>query len=252
MPKDNFSDLAQLYAQFRPNYPPELYQHLLSFCPTCHRLWDVGTGNGQVPSQLAAFFQEVYATDISAAQLQQAPQLPNTHYVVAPAEHTDFPDHYFDLITVAQAIHWFDFAAFFQEVQRVAAPQAILAFWGYGLLSVEPELDGYIQHFYTQVVGPYWDAERDHIDAAYVSIPCPFVEIKDQPSFYLHHPCTFEQLEDYLNTWSSVKHMTKATGSNPVPAFMAQIRELWPVGAIKTMTFRFFLRMFRVNELKGI
>src|SRR5215213_8237924 len=106
--KDYFSDQARKYASFRPTYPAELYAFIFKHLNGKHHAWDCATGNGQVATHLALHFKQVSATDISQKQLDEAPKLPNINYSISPAEHTAFPPHSFDLITVGQALHWFD------------------------------------------------------------------------------------------------------------------------------------------------
>lgn len=61
-------------------------------------------------------FDAVDATDLSENQLKNAVSHPKIHYSHQIAEQTNFPDQYFDCITVGQAIHWFDFEKFYLEV----------------------------------------------------------------------------------------------------------------------------------------
>jgi SAM-dependent methyltransferase len=244
-PKDNFSRQASLYKKFRPTYPPALYEFLLNLVPNRECAWDCGTGNGQVAVELAKYFTHVKATDISEKQLQQAPVLDNIEYRLLPAEKTDFPDNSFDLITVGQAAHWFDFESFYPEVNRVAKPNSILALWGYGLLSITPAIDAIIHHFYTEVIGPYWDAERKHIDAAFTTLPFPLHEL---PSFTgaIEQVWTVADLEGYLNTWSSVQAYMQKHGENPVEACMVEIRKVWEAGGELPVHFPIFSRIGRI------
>ena len=124
--KDNFSTQSEQYARFRPVYPAALYDFLLPLAPARTAAWDCATGNGQVAAVLADHFQQVFATDISARQLARAVLKPNLSYAVGAAEQTDFPDAAFDLVTVAQAAHWFDFQRFYPEVRRVLKPGGLL------------------------------------------------------------------------------------------------------------------------------
>jgi len=172
--KDNFSTQAESYAKYRPHYPVALYDFLRQQVKYQNAAWDCGTGNGQVATELAKFFKQVWATDASHAQLVHAPNLPNVHYSVAWAEKSGLATQSIDLITVAQAVHWFDFDKFYQEVHRVARREAIIALWGYGLLSISTTLDQILGNFYHEVVGQYWDAERKHLDHQYQTIPFPF------------------------------------------------------------------------------
>lgn len=176
--KDNFSAQASAYARFRPTYPPELIAELVALAPARQAAWDCATGNGQVAYALAEYFEEVLATDISAKQLAQARQHPRIQYQLEPAEKCSAPDQSFDLIVVAQAIHWFDFEGFYAEVRRVLRPGGVLALVGYGVFSTEnAALNAVIDHFYREITGPYWDPERRHIDEEYRTILFPFEQI---------------------------------------------------------------------------
>lgn len=213
--KDNFSRNSDKYALFRPGYPNELFAFLKDLVAEKHRAWDCGTGNGQVASRLADFMEEVYATDISGEQLRQAVPRQNIRYSKQPAEKTSFPSEFFDLVTVAQAIHWFDFDLFYHEVKRVLKPSGIIAVMGYGLFRTNPETEAVIDHLYRDILGPYWDPERKYLEDNYEGIPFPFEEIKT-PEFSFSENWTYEHLIGYLNTWSATKHYEAATGNNAV------------------------------------
>ena len=110
--KDNFSVQSDQYIKFRPTYPNELYSFLLALVESKHTAWDCGTGNGQIARELSKYFNKVYATDISGKQIKNDICRDNIFYKVECAEKTSFPENTFDLITVAQAIHWFNFKNF--------------------------------------------------------------------------------------------------------------------------------------------
>ncbi len=116
--KDNFSNHAADYAKYRPVYPQALYDYLFSLVDSKNYAWDVATGNGQVATQLAQVFSKVLATDLSEKQLKQAVLLTNIEYRVQTAEEDFDETQQFNLITVAQAIHWFDFKAFYKQVYQ--------------------------------------------------------------------------------------------------------------------------------------
>jgi ubiquinone/menaquinone biosynthesis C-methylase UbiE len=126
MSKDNFSSQSDQYAKYRPGYPAAFFEYLNTILTGTQNAWDCGTGNGQVATLLAKMFDTVYATDISQSQLDNAAHADNIIYSVQPAEQTDFPDHHFDLVIVAQAIHWFDFEKFYAEVKRTCKENALL------------------------------------------------------------------------------------------------------------------------------
>ena len=139
--QDKFSIQAKTYKKYRPTYPQELYDEILKVTPNRDVCWDCGTGNGQVAVELSKYFRKVYATDISENQMKQAEKKSNIIYQLQRAEDTHFEDNLFDLITVGQAVHWFDLDKFNEEVKRVAKPQATVSFWTYGLLSIEENID---------------------------------------------------------------------------------------------------------------
>ena len=239
--KDLFSGHAESYAQYRPTYPPELFSWLVSLVNDRNAAWDCGTGNGQVATVLARYFTQVYATDISEQQIAQAMQLHNIIYKVASAENSGFADASFDLITVAQAVHWFQFDYFYAEVKRVLKPAGIIAVIGYGLMYMDEETDAIIQHLYSQTLGGSWDAERRYLDEGYQTIPFPFTEIT-APAFTMTIEWNVQQLLGYLQTWSAVKHYEKRTGINPVDKIATQLTATWKED-VKTVSFPLLVRV---------
>lgn len=242
--KDNFSTGSDQYALYRPGYPAAMFEYLLSLVTPRERAWDCGTGNGQVAVVLAGSFDRVDATDISASQLHSAALHERVAYSVQPAEKTSFPDEAFDLITVAQAIHWFDFDAFYREVNRTIRPGGVLAVIGYNLPRLSPAVDAVLDHFYRDVVGPYWDRERRYIDEEYRTLPFPYPQI-EAPAFAIEVEWNFDHLTGYIGTWSAVKHYIKAKGEDPVAAVRAELQKNWGVDPVKKARFPVLLRVAR-------
>jgi ubiquinone/menaquinone biosynthesis C-methylase UbiE len=243
--KDNFSKNSDEYARFRPGYPDAVFDYLKSLCKNHGTAWDCATGNGQVAEKLSVFFDQVYATDISQNQMDHAPEKSNIEYAVQPAEHTDFPDDFFDLIVVAQAIHWFDFDAFYAEVRRTGKPQSILAVLGYGLIRINSEMDPIIQRLYIEVLGEYWDPERKYIEEHYRSIPFPFEEL-EVPEFRNKYFWTYDQLIGYLHTWSAVKHYIEANGQNPIESIADDLKASWGETGEREVEFSLLLRVGKI------
>jgi ubiquinone/menaquinone biosynthesis C-methylase UbiE len=242
--KDYFSSQSKSYAAFRPTYPEELYQFIFKHVKTMGVAWDCATGNGQVAHYLAKHFNVVYATDISAQQLEHAIKKDNIHYSVGRAEKTAFHDQQFDLITVAQALHWFDLDAFYEEVRRICKPGGVLAAWGYAMLTIDPVIDRLITEFYNGTVGPYWDKARRLVEDEYRSISFPF-QIIEAPSFAIKAEWTLAQLAGYLSSWSATQRFIKDKGYDPVEPFTIQIQKHWSPGK-KMVSFPLFIRMCRL------
>lgn len=225
--KDNFSEQAADYAQYRPTYPPELIEYISQ--PISHRqtAWDCATGNGQVARLLANHFEQIIATDASQAQIDQAPVSDKIIYRQAPAENSGLADQSIDLITVGQAIHWFDFDAFYQEVRRVAKPGAYIAIWGYSLPHISESINKVIRTFYEDILGDeYWDPERRHLDHQYQTIPFPF-EILDSPKFYIKRAWSLNHFLGFLNSWSALRKYIRKNEQNPVELIQDSLNKAW-------------------------
>ena len=244
--KDRFSSGSQLYQLARPSYPASLIQEILKHVATPQFAWDCGAGSGQLTQLLAPHFDAVVATDISAHQLQHAPYFENVSYQVQSAEHTSFAEQSFDLITVAQAIHWFDFDGFYAEVLRTLRPEGILAVIGYGLIQLQqPELQGCIERLYFKTLTGYWDAERRYIDEAYQTIPFPFEEIATS-ELSMSFQWSAAQLLDYLNTWSALKHYRAKNSDDPLYEFKAFFALDDHANQVFELKFPIFLRLGRL------
>src|SRR3982751_687572 len=159
--KDHFSERAALYHSYRPGYPASLVLRL-SELPLQRRVaLDCGTGNGQAAIGLARHFEHVIATDASVAQIELAVPDPRIEYRNARAESSGLPDSSVDLVTAAQALHWFDHAAFFSEAHRVLRSGGAIAVWGYGDPILETAaLDKTLREFNLGTLEPYWRPER--------------------------------------------------------------------------------------------
>lgn len=224
--KDHFSAASDQYAAYRPNYSAALFNWLANQCVEHNTAWDCATGNGQAALGLAAHFLQVIATDASSEQVRHATPHPRIDYRVAPAEASGLDAHSVNLVTVAQAAHWFDLSCFYTEVARVLKPGGLIALWGYGRMVLPEDMDAPFLHFYDKTVGPYWPAERALIDDAYRSLDFPFNEMP-APAFEIEVEWTLTQLVAYLSTWSAVKRYQAECENNPLPALMAELQTHW-------------------------
>jgi SAM-dependent methyltransferase len=226
--KDHFSSIAGSYAAFRPDYPPELFRWLASASPAHNAAWDCATGSGQAALGLVDCFHTVFATDASSDQITNAAQKPGVRYFVAPAEKSGLPLQSVDLITVAQAAHWFDLDAFYSEVRRVLRPGGCVALWCYGVTEFEnSELQRLTNIFYHSMVGPYWPPERRLVEEGYRSLSFPFFEF-EAPVFEMHAEFTLERFLGYVRTWSATQRFTRAQGFDPVEKLAEELAPYWP------------------------
>ena len=223
---DHFSSVSSGYARHRPHYPRELFVWLATLAPGHRKAWDCGTGNGQAAVSLAEFFDTVVATDASAAQIGNAMAHERVHYRVAAAECPQIEANAVDLITVAQALHWFDRPRFYDVSRQVLTNDGVLAAWCYGLLQTVPDVAAIIDTLYHGTLARYWPAERRYIDTAYQSIGFPYERIP-APHFEMYAEWRRDDLSGYLRTWSAVQRCTQDTGRNPVDAIDAALDEAW-------------------------
>jgi len=225
--KDHFSRLAAQYAAFRPRYPSALFDYLAEAAPSRSMAWDCACGNGQATLDLAERFDAVFATDASAQQVAAAQSHARVTYRVAPAESSGLAAASVDLVTVAQALHWFDLDAFYAEARRVLRANGVLGAWTYGVHRVdEPEIDAHLQKFYSETVGEYWPPERRLVEDGYRTLPFPFPELTP-PAFEMSERWSLPKLLGYLRSWSATSRYFQRNAVDPVTPFGELIAPLW-------------------------
>ncbi len=241
MSSDHFSSVATAYRAARPAYPQTLYDWLRSQCPAQARVWDVGCGSGQASVDLARHFAFVEATDLSAEQLALAPPRANIHYRQAPAEASGLADDSVDLVTVAQALHWFDLPAFYRELARVLRPGGLFVAWTYSPIRLRPPaLQTVLADYYQREAGPWWPPGREHVDNGYRDLPLPWPALP-VPALELEQTMSRAALLDYVRSWSASARCLNATGADPVLKLAAALAPLWPSGDVAvawTLTLR--------------
>jgi len=224
---DHFSGNSKLYSSCRPGYPDDIFSWLAEQAPAKNAAWDCATGTGQAALGLAKHFRRVYATDASVAQIKAAIPAANIQYEVKSAEASGLAAHSMDLVTVAQALHWFDIQRFFDEALRVLVPSGVLAVWTYGVFTADDAaIDEVLQHFYRVEVGPYWPPERQWVDSGYKGIILPTQEIAS-PQYSMRLSWTMPQLLGYVATWSAVAQYRGRVGVDPVPGLASELEKVW-------------------------
>ena len=225
--KDHFSDRAALYAAFRPLYPEGLFEFVAGLTHQHRVALDCGTGNGQAAVGLVPHFDRIIATDPSAEQLSNATRHERIEYRVARAESSGQAARSVDLVTAAQALHWFDPKPFFAEAKRVLVKDGAIAIWGYG----DPILDSAplrktLHAFNRGMLEAYWFPERKLLLDGYRDIPFPFDEVT-VPRLKLEMRWNLAELAGYLRTWSSTARYTAEHEIDPVPAVESSLAASW-------------------------
>jgi SAM-dependent methyltransferase len=244
--KDHFSGHADRYEAFRPNYSEALFTYLVSLCNRRELAWDCATGNGQAAVALTPYFQSVIATDASEKQIERARLRANVRYLVAPADRAPLGDASVDLVTVAQALHWFDLPSFYAEVRRVVRPGGVLAVWCYELHAISAEIDVIISRLYSDVVGAYWPPERRLVEHGYAALPFPFDELTP-PSFQMTHEWDLGHLLGYVDSWSATQRYRAHTGKDPRDLIKSELEAAWgDLDQLRTVTWPLRVRAGRV------
>ncbi|MGH8126977.1 MAG: class I SAM-dependent methyltransferase [Gammaproteobacteria bacterium] len=239
--KNHFSGHAAAYAAARPDYPTELFTWLAAMAPARGCAWDCATGNGQAAQALAEHFERIIATDASAEQIANAAPHPRVEYRVAPAAAPGLEPSSIDLVTVAQAVHWFDRPHFYDAATQALRQEGLIAVWSYGLFTIDPEMDAVIDGFYDHLIGPYWPPERKLIDEHYATLYFPFAEITP-PEFVMVQTWTLAHVLAYLRTWSAVQRYQRAKQHDPVDTIASEFTRLWDDAPHREVIWPLYLR----------
>lgn len=225
---DNFSTKSKNYSFSRPTYPQSLFKFLSTVTLQNNLAWDCATGNGQAAIGLAKYFKKVIASDASRNQIRYAFQRENVEYKVFQAENAEIDSDSVDIVTVAQALHWFDLDKFYSNVKRVGKKGGIIAVWSYDMHKVNPQIDKITSKLDVDgdILGSYWDKEARYVKEKYKTITFPFREIS-VPVFKTTLYWNLHQLWNYMKTWSSVKKYYSENKRDPLELVKPEVRALW-------------------------
>ncbi len=131
-----FSGKAGVYAKARPNYAPDFVDWLFSnyVLKSDSVIADIGSGTGILTKVLVEKDIHVYAVEPNEDMRKVAESnLKDNkffHSINGMAESTALPEGSIDIITVAQAFHWFDVEAFKEECKRILRPKGkVILVW---------------------------------------------------------------------------------------------------------------------------
>lgn len=232
---DHFSTKSKEYSFSRPHYPESLYNFLYEITPHKEIVWDCATGNGQAAIGLCRYFNKVIASDVSKSQIENRFERKNIVYDVFPAENANISNGSVDLITVAQAVHWFDFDRFYTEARRVSKDSGgIIALWSYGMHQINPEIDKLSDRLTVggDILGDYWPKQTEYVKQDYKTLPFPFEEITC-PKFEMKVDWSLYDLLAYMETWSSVKKFQLEKKYDPLLSIKEELENLWEIGNLK-------------------
>jgi SAM-dependent methyltransferase len=125
-PATSFAEVAGPYERGRPTYPEEAVRWLVGDEPL--DAVDLGAGTGKLTRVLVGLGHRVTAIEPLPEMLELLPAAaPGAAAILGSAEIIPLPDAYADVVTAAQAFHWFDLELALPEIARVLRPQGRLA-----------------------------------------------------------------------------------------------------------------------------
>ncbi|MEQ8663726.1 MAG: class I SAM-dependent methyltransferase [Gammaproteobacteria bacterium] len=243
---DYFAAAADAYARARPRYPAALYAAIDAELSGHALAWDCASGSGQAVAPLAARFACVVATDASAAQLARLRPAHNVRRVLARAEQAPLADGCADLVTVAQALHWFALPAFYAEVRRVLRPGGVLAAWTYDLPTVGADVDALLAELYGDTLAGCWPPERQLVERRYAGLPWPFADTRTL-TLEMRAQWRRETLLGYLASWSAVGVYRQRHGVDPLARWAGALRTAWGERARRAVRWPLTLRLARLS-----
>ncbi len=222
-----FSVKSDHYAAIRPQYPEELFTFIKEHASVFNKAWDCATGNGQAAVGLAKMFSSVEASDISENQIANAFYRDNIRYSVQHAEKTSFADNSFDVICVAQALHWFHFEKFWPEIKRLLKEDGLFIAFSYAWSSVNEDVDSVIDTQWRPAIEPYWAENNKLCWNGYASIPVPFERLS-APKMKLTQSWTRAEYLSYLGSWSASRLFIEDNGDLKFNALAGLLKNVWP------------------------
>ena len=224
-----FSTVARAYANFRPGYPPELFEWLARVSPARDAVWDCGCGSGQASVPLAEHFAVVHATDVAPEQIAAAKaasaralfgrscrtQRSRTR-ISGPGDRRP-----------GTALVRRDGVLRGSRTRRAPWRAAGGAGTIRGRNSWTRSSTGASSSSIRRWLGPYWPPERRHVEDGYKTLPFPFEEV-ETPEFGFELNWNLEQLAGYASSWSATARYRQALGTDPVPLLRESLEPAWP------------------------
>ncbi|XP_030937430.1 putative methyltransferase DDB_G0268948 [Quercus lobata] len=255
-----FDKQAEIYSDSRPTYPSEWFSKLAALTSQHSLAWDAGTGSGQAALAVAEYFKQVIGTDISEAQLKHATQHPRVKYIHTPLSLSDDElvtliggENSVDLVTVAEAVHWFELPKFYSIVTRLLRkPGGVIAIWGYNDMEVSPTFDPVMKRV-RETTLPFYDPKAQCFLDGYRTLPFPFESVglgsEGEPlQLDIQRVMSFEEMVRGLRSSSAVTK-AKDQGVDLLPEeVIKELESAWGgPNVIKTVTIKAFMLAGKVK-----
>ena len=210
---------------------------------------------------MAEHYEQVVATDVSEVQLERATPHPRISYVHTPLTTKDDElvsliggsENSVDLITVAQAVHWFDLPKFYALASRLLRkPGGVIAVWCYNDIVISPAFDAALKAFHDTTL-PYWSGEIRHIFDGYKTLSFPFESVGlgaegDPLALDIPKEISFGGLLRMVGSWSAVA-AAKSRGVDLLSdEVVGRLESAWGGSElVRSVAYKAFMLVGKVN-----
>ncbi|KAL4426897.1 hypothetical protein ABPG74_008821 [Tetrahymena malaccensis] len=230
---------GQNYDKYRPKYPSKFFDLILKDLNSKESYLDVGCGTGQMLFKLNSHFKIAVGTDLSEKQVSVATEKisNNQNYMnvkviqsdannlISSLQKNSLPLNY-DLVTVGQALHWFEVEKFLQLTQSKILNQnqnsrlAVAAYYwdGFDIDINNEQLSGkQIHEQYYNSIKNYYDFDRDNLYSNYKHYPFnKYFEQTSEDSFIEKDIFQLDDLVRYMKTSSAYNTLVEQNSKNPI------------------------------------
>ena len=167
-------DESKRYAQLRLAYHPSVYESIVAQHTAnggkLDSLLDVGCGPGLATRDLAAYFNHATGIDPGESMIEVAQSMdmktstsePVAFKLTSAEEMAGIEDNSVDVITAANAAHWFDMPAFWKRAAQVLRPGGSVALWTSGEMVAHSDTPSYVK-----INEAFKKWQKDYLEAHY-------------------------------------------------------------------------------------
>lgn len=222
-----FGKAAELYHRYRPGISLNSAKMIAAITPGHDLALDVATGTGQVAARLLPHFSHVIGIDHDPRLIAEALRHSTVDYRVGNALQLRVDSGSVDLLTVGNALHWFDQAAFWKEVERVLKPGGVLAVLQHKrTFTGSKEFDELVEKDLGEILRPYGDprmcAGRKNFEMTRLPFPSG-PAVRDFVAF----TWALTDFKDYLGTMSQNILYREVHGEPPTKSLDDRLSEAW-------------------------
>ena len=200
--KERFSNRVDNYVKYRPTYPAEAIDSIIANTGINDNstIADVGSGTGKLTRLMLERGFPVLAVEPNQKMREAAEKelsvFPGFRSILGSAEETTIADHTVELITVAQAFHWFDHKICKVEFQRILKSGCYVAL----VWNRRDKTTGFMKEYHDAIMQWYEDYPNEAFDRVDANVYNEFFE-----GPYNIHTFSWCQTHDFDGLWGRVQ-----------------------------------------------